>query len=135
MVSDAVIKHIKTHTERSSDDQAAVDFLKNQLKSHGKITSDFAAVDKWPNIDPDISRRPEQNFFVQIKGTHYYEERNGKLIYQLKDLAFPAFIYGAVTLDPGILFVVTDPDERGEEKIVMYMVAWRQKQIIQMRLC
>ena len=36
MVSDAVIKHIKTHTERSSDDQAAVDFLKNQLKSHGK---------------------------------------------------------------------------------------------------
>ena len=125
MVSDAVIKHIKTHTERSSDDQAAVDFLKNQLKSHGKITSDFAAVDKWPNIDgrfefvsnPDISRRPEQNFFVQIKGTHYYEERDGKLVYQLKDLAFPAFIYGAVTLDPGILFVVTDPDERGEERV------------------
>lgn len=84
MVSDVVIKHIKTHTEGSSDDQVAVDFLKNQLKSHGKITSDFAAVNKWPNIagrfefvsNPDISRRPEQNFFVQIKGTHYYEERN-----------------------------------------------------------
>lgn len=125
MISDAVIRHIRTHTERSSEDQAAVDFLKNQLKSQGKINTDFAAVDKWPNIDgrfefvsnPDISRRPEQNFFVQIKGTHYYKERDGKLVYELKSLAFPAFIYTTITLDPGILFVVTDPDERGEERV------------------
>ena len=32
MVSDAVIKHIKTHTERSSDDQAAVDFFEKSVE-------------------------------------------------------------------------------------------------------
>lgn len=58
--------------------------FEKSVETSGKITSDFAAVNKWPNIagrfefvsNPDISRRPEQNFFVQIKGTHYYEERN-----------------------------------------------------------
>lgn len=122
MINNEVTRHIKTHTERSSEDQAAVHFLENHLKSDGRINLDFAAVDKWPNTDgrfefvsnPDISRRPEQDFVVQIKGTHYYEERDGKMVYQLKSLAFPAFIYQNVSLDPGILFLVTDPDERGE---------------------
>ena len=39
------------------------------------------------------------------------------MVYQLKSLAFPAFIYQNVSLDPGILFLVTDPDERGEERV------------------
>lgn len=125
MINNEVTRHIKTHTERSSEDQAAVHFLENHLKSDGRINLDFAAVDKWPNTDgrfefvsnPDISRRPEQDFVVQIKGTHYYEERDGKMVYQLKSLAFPAFIYQNVSLDPGILFLVTDPDERGEERV------------------
>lgn len=120
-----VTRHIKTHTERSSEDQAAVHFLENHLKSNGRINVNFAAVDKWPNTDgrfefvpnPNVSRRPEQDFVVQIKGTHYYEERDGELVYQLKSLAFPAFMYQNVSLDPGILFLVTDPDERDEERV------------------
>ena len=111
MINNEVTRHIKTHTNRSSEDQAAVHFLENHLKSDGRINLDFAAVDKWPNTDgrfefvsnPDISRRPEQDFVVQIKGTHYYEERDGKMVYQLKSPAFPAFIYQNVSLDPGIL--------------------------------
>ena len=125
MINKEVTRHIRTHTKHSSEDQAAVHFLENHLKSDGKINLDFAAVDKWPNTDgrfefvphPDISRRPEQNFFVQIKGTHQQKERDGKIVYQLKSLAFPAFIYATVSLDPGILFLVTDPDERGEERV------------------
>lgn len=93
MINNEVTRHIKTHTERSSEDQAAVHFLENHLKSDGRINLDFAAVDKWPNTDgrfefvsnPDISRRPEQDFVVQIKGTHYYEERDGKMVYQFVD--------------------------------------------------
>lgn len=125
MINKEVTRHIRTHTKHSSEDQAAVHFLENHLKSDGKINLDFAAVDKWPNIDgrfefvphPDISRRPEQNFFVQIKGTHQQKERDGKIVYRLKSLAFPAFIYATVSLDPGILFLVTDPDERGKERV------------------
>ena len=60
-----VTRHIKTHTERSSEDQAAVHFLENHLKSNGRINVNFAAVDKWPNTDgrfvfvpnTDVSRR------------------------------------------------------------------------------
>lgn len=46
MINNEVTRHIKTHTERSSEDQAAVHFLENHLKSDGRINLDFAAVDK-----------------------------------------------------------------------------------------
>ena len=64
-----------------------------------------------------MSRKPEQNFFVQIKGTHTYTEKDGGIKYLLKSLAFPAFMRYRVTLDPGILFVVINPDERGYERV------------------
>ena len=118
-------KHIKTHTVHSDLDNAAVSVLENFLKSFGKINTNFAARDKWPNTDgtfefvsnPDLSRIPEQSFFVQIKGTHYYSDKEGVFKYSLKDLAFPAFIGSDVTLDPGILFVVADADIKGKERV------------------
>lgn len=118
-------RHIKTHTERSDDDYAAVTTLQSFLRSNGKINVNFTSRDKWPNTDgtfeyvsqPDISRRPKQNFFVQIKGTHFYTEADGEIKYSLKSLAFPAFICLDVTLDPGILFVVLNPDCRGSERV------------------
>lgn len=120
-----VKKHIKTHSERSAEDHAAVDVLKTFLRSYGKINTNFACDDKWPNTDgtfefvsnPDISRRPEQNFFVQIKGTHVCSEINAGFKYSLKSLAFPATIYCRQTFDPGILFVVVNPDNRGAERV------------------
>ncbi len=74
--------HIKTHTQRSAEDYAAVGTLEYFLGSGGRIITDFPKGDKWPNIDgkfefvedPNISRRPAQNFFAQIKGTHLYSE-------------------------------------------------------------
>lgn len=126
MNRDEIMKNcIKTHTVHSDLDNAAVSVLENFLKSFGKINTNFAARDKWPNIDgtfefvsnPDILRIPEQNFFVQIKGTHYYSDKDGVFKYSLKDLAFPAFIGSDVTLDPGILFVVADADIKGQERV------------------
>ena len=72
------------------------------------IVSGFC--NKWPNIDgtfefvsnPNIPRRPEQNFVVQIKGTHQCNETNGVFKYALKSLAFPATIYCRETFDPEI---------------------------------
>lgn len=118
-------RHIKTHTERSDDDRAAVSVLETFLRSNGRINTSFASDDKWPNHDgtfefvpdPDISRRPKQTFYVQIKGTRNYTEREGVIKYTLKDLAFPAFICGRVSLDPGILFVILNPAERGDERV------------------
>ena len=118
-------RHIKTHTERSNDDYSAVAVLESFLRSKGRINTSFSRGDKWPNTDgtfefvskPDISRRPKQNFFVQIKGTHVYDEKDGIVKYSLKSLAFPAFICLDVTLDPGILFVILNPDQRGKERI------------------
>lgn len=118
-------KHIRTHTERSVDDQSAVSVLKTFLRSNGKINSHFSEGDKWPNTDgtfefvsnPSISRRPMQNFIVQIKGTHQCSEEDGIVKYQLQSLAFPAFIYDEVTLDPGILFVVLNPNNRDKERV------------------
>lgn len=118
-------RHIKTHTERSAEDQAAVTILKTFLRSNGRINASFSEGDKWPNHDgtfefvsnPNVSRRPEQNFFVQIKGTHKYTEKDGVVKYSLQSLAFPAFICLDVSLDPGILFVVLDPDRRGSERV------------------
>lgn len=118
-------RHIKTHTDRSAMDEAAVSILKTFLRSNGRINTNFASNDKWPNTDgtfefvtnPTISRQPRQNFFVQIKGTHSYQETNGCIKYSLQSLAFPAYIANNITLDPGILFLVLNPDERGNERV------------------
>lgn len=118
-------KHIKTHTERSAEDEAAVATLRFFLRSKGRVNPLFASGDKWPNIDgtfeyvpdPDVSRRPKQTFFVQIKGTHSYKEDDGKIKYTLQSLGFPATIAANVDIDPGILFVVLEPDERGYERV------------------
>ena len=117
--------HIATHSEHSAEDRAAVSTLETFLTSGGKINTNFSCDDKWPNHDgtfelvstPEISRCPEQNFIVQIKGTHNYTENNGIVSYSLKNLAFPAFIASEVTADPGILFVVLNPDIRGEKRV------------------
>ena len=124
-IIDISTQRIKTHTETSAEDSAAVTTLQSFLKSNGKINTNFAFNDKWPNTDgtfefvpnPDISRRPEQNFFVQIKGTSSFSENDEEVSYSLKSLAFPAFIANNVTLDPGILFVVTNPGVRGAERV------------------
>lgn len=108
--------HVKTHTERSAQDKATVSTLDFFLRSNGRINTSFASGDKWPNTDgmfeyvadPDISRRPKQNFFVQIKGSHLYKEENGKIKYLLHSLGFPATIATNLTIDPGILFVVLE---------------------------
>ena len=118
-------RHIKTHSERSVDDRAAVSILETFLRSNGRINTSFAADDKWPNHDgtfefvpnPDVSRRPKQTFYVQIKGTRNYTECDGVIKYSLKELAFPAFICGETSLDPGILFVILYPAERGSERV------------------
>lgn len=106
--------HIATHSERSAEDRAAVSTLETFLTSGGRINTNFSCDDKWPNHDgtfefvsnPEISRRPEQNFIVQIKGTHNYRENDEIISYSLNSLAFPAFIASEVTADPGILFIV-----------------------------
>lgn len=118
-------RHVKTHSQRSDEDRSAVTILETFLRANGKISTNFSKEDKWPNIDgtlefvenPLITRRPKQNFFVQIKGTHLYTETDNGIKYSLKSLAFPAFIYLDVTLDPGLLFVVLNPDCRGEERV------------------
>ncbi len=118
-------KHIKTHSDRSSDDRSAISLLGAFLNPGGRINTSFAANDTWPNHDgtfefvsnPNMSRRPKQNFVVQIKGTHQYTEKDGIVKYSLKDLAFPAYICDNVSLDPGILFVVLNPDQRGSQRV------------------
>ena len=118
-------QHINSHCERSVEDIAAVTTLKNLFKYDGKVIPNFAENDKWPNTDgtfdfvsnPDISRNPEQAFYVQIKGTRNYTEKDGILKFSLRDLGFPAFIYTNVTFDPGILFVVLNPNQRGQERV------------------
>lgn len=123
---DIIERHLKTHSERSAEDRAAVTTLESFLISDGKINTDFSRNDKWPNTDgifefvpnPLISRRPLQCFCVQIKGTHnYIQESDGAIKYSLKSLAFPAYIHQTVTADPGILFVVLNPDERGKKRV------------------
>ena len=118
-------RHIKTHTQRSSEDAVAVNTLETFLDFDGRINCDFSKRDKWPNTDgifelvpePGISRRPVQTFFVQIKGTHNYIEKDGIIKYSLQSLAFPAFIATNTTLDPGILFVVLNPDVKGQKRV------------------
>lgn len=125
MNRNAINRHIKTHSKRSVEDDAAVTTLKSFLSSDGKINTNFSYNDKWPNIDgsfefvsnPEISRMPEQNFIVQIKGTSCYTEKDDIISYSLQSLAFPAYIAGEVTLDPGILFVVLNPEVRGKKRV------------------
>jgi len=121
-----IASHIKTHSLQSSEDVSAVATLKSFLAPGGKINPNFASNDKWPNIDgtfelvptPELSHRPKQSFVVQIKGTtNYTVSGNGSISYSLRDLAFPAYISEEITLDPGILFVVLDPDSRGKQRI------------------
>ena len=119
-------RHIKTHTIRSDEDRSAVSVLQSFLRSNGKLNWSFASDDKWPNHDgtfefvpdPDISRAPQQAFYVQIKGTSSnYSEKDGIMKYSLTDLAFPAFMCDKVSFDPGILFVVLNPEDKGNERI------------------
>ena len=118
-------RHIKTHTERSDDDRSAVSVLETFLRSGGRINSSFSTDDKWPNHDgtfefvpnPDVSRRPKQTFYVQIKGTRNFNEKASIVKYSLNDLAFPAFICNEISFDPGILFVVLNPVNRGNERV------------------
>lgn len=118
-------RHIATHTVHSAEDRSAVSFLESVLNPGGRICTSFSSDDKWPNHDgffeyvsnPDISKSPKQNFIVQIKGTHNYSEQNGVISYCLKSLSFPAFIANEVTADPGILFVVLNPDDRNGQRI------------------
>lgn len=118
-------RHISSHTKQSEEDRSAVHYLEYVLAPEGRINTSFSSDDKWPNHDgmfeyvpnPDISRRPEQNFIVQIKGTHVFNEKNGVISYSLKSLAFPAYIAYEVTADPGILFLVLNPDIRGKKRI------------------
>lgn len=120
-----VERHIKTHSEHFNEDCAAVSVLETFLKSDEKINDNFSCDDKCPNTDgtfefvpdPVISRRLEQNFFVQIKNTHSCNETNEVFKYSLKSLAFPAFIYCRETFDPGLLFVVLNSDERDNERV------------------
>lgn len=118
-------RHIATHTVHSAEDRSAVSFLESVLNPGGRICTSFSSDDKWPNHDgffeyvsnPDISKSPKQNFIVQIKGTHNFNEKNGVVSYCLKSLSFPAFIAKEVTADPGILFVVLNPDIREGQRI------------------
>lgn len=123
--SDLYRRHISTHTVHSNEDRAAVSTLETFLNSGGRINTNFSCDDKWPNHDgtfefvsiPEISRSPEQNFIVQIKGTHNYSESDDTISYSLKSLAFPAFIANEVTADPGIIFIVLNPDIRREKRV------------------
>lgn len=118
-------RHIATHTVHSAEDRSAVSFLESVLNPGGRICTSFSSDDKWPNHDgffeyvsnPDISKSPKQNFIVQIKGTHNFSEKNGVVSYCLKSLSFLAFIAKEVTADPGILFVVLNPDIREGQRI------------------
>lgn len=124
-VKEKVKKHIRTHSERSVEDRSAISLLGTFLNPGGRINTSFAANDTWPNHDgtfelvsnPNVSRRPKQNFFVQIKGTSVYTEKDGMVKYSLKSLAFPAYMCDNVSLDPGILFIVLDPDQRGSQRV------------------
>ena len=121
-----VEKHIKTHPERSTIDCDAVSTLEYYLKSGGRINTNFARRDTFPNIDgnfelvpsPERSRKPIQNFVVQIKGINCDAVvKEGIIKYHLNGLGFPAYVYSNTTLDPCILFVVFNPTTKGKERI------------------
>lgn len=123
--NELLYSHLKTHSERSDEDRAAIAVLETFLRSKGKINTNFGCNDKWPNTDgtfefvsnPNVSRSPKQNFFVQVKGSCNYSDKDGIVKYSLRSLAFPAYILQEITLDPGILFIVLNPKERGRERV------------------
>lgn len=88
--NDLLRRHISTHSEHSAEDRAAVSTLETFLTSGGKINTNFSCDDKWPNHDgtfefvsnPEISRCPEQNFIVQIKGNKGQKESNLRYLSQ-----------------------------------------------------
>lgn len=119
-------RHVRTHSEQATIDSQSVHYLEDLLGEGGMIHTQFSTYDTWPNMDgtldlvpdPNYSRRPVQQFSVQIKGTTQYSiGRDGSVKYQLKSLAFPAYIATEVTSDPGILFVVLDPDDRRKRRV------------------
>lgn len=114
-------RHLKTHCERSEEDRNAVKGLDHCISTGGKIYTNFSVDDKWPNVDgdfelvpdPESSRQPKKKFAVQIKGTTTaHIARDGTVHYQLQDLAFPAYVATEITSDPGIMFVVLNPESR-----------------------
>lgn len=119
-------RHLKRHTARSKDDYDAVATLESFFRSGGRLHPLFERGSTEPNTDgrfelvPDPSRseKPVRNFFVQIKGTNAeWKERDGFILYRLRDLAFPAYILKEVTLDPGLLIVVFGAGKRGQERV------------------
>lgn len=80
---DKVKKHIKTHSEHSVEDRAAISLLGTFLNPGGRINTSFAANDTWPNHDgtfefisnPDVSRRPKQNFLFRLKAPVYTQKK------------------------------------------------------------
>ncbi len=120
----SIERHIKTHSEKSVEDKAAVSSLEDVFSHDGKIITGFTANDKWPNHDghfeyvknPNISRQPVQEFIVQIKGTNNVCEKDGEISYSLRSLAFPAFMKKEVSANPGILFLVVNPNSRNQRR-------------------
>lgn len=118
-------RHVKTHSVRASEDYAAVSTLTYYLQSNGRVNPNIAVNDKWPNhdgtlelvVNPSDSRRPIQSFYLQVKGTTNYGEKESIVSYSLKSLAFPAFVATEVTLDPSILFVVLNPNDRNAQRV------------------
>ncbi len=59
-------RHLRTHSERSAEDNAAISTLEFYLRSGGRINTVFSKNDKLPNHDgtfelvpdPDVSRQP-----------------------------------------------------------------------------
>lgn len=118
--------HIRTHSVRATIDSQSVHYLEDLLGTGGMIHTQFSTYDTWPNTDgtfdlvpdPNHSRRPIQQFSVQIKGTTQYSiGQDGSVKYQLQSLAFPAYIAMEVTSDPGVLFVVLDPGDRRNRRV------------------
>lgn len=118
-------RHLKSHPKNETVDGSTVSTLEYFLKPTGRIHTQFLRGSTEPNTDgrfeltpdPAKSRRPTANFFVQIKGTDCEIDKNGTVRYYLQDLAFPAYIWKEVTLDPGILFIVVHPSSQREERV------------------
>lgn len=116
---------IKTHSRTEAIDSASITVLNSFLKSKGKINTNFKSCDKWPNTDGNFELMCDegyekvliQNFIVQIKSTTLYSEEKEKIKYNLKNLSFFAYVCKEITLDPCILFLILNPEERGEERV------------------
>ena len=86
-------RHIKTHSKKSEEDREAIKALDYCLTLGGKLYTNFAVEDKWPNVDgdfelvpnPEFDRQPKKKFTVQIKGTKTARiAQDGTIHYQLK---------------------------------------------------